>query len=206
MSFWPCDGPECPQHALFLRGDCCICGQHLCATHFHDDDYCLYDGLPPSEWPADRHSPKQYETECREVRAPPRQVFGSMLTVHQMEGILRRLDLPRIIRQAQDLRPGFTCAVPHLSPTMEDVKAYPGAGMNFHIPLTWSDGAEWLVRARRKRQLDPPPEAKATVLRSEVATLKAMREAGVLAPEAFLPETDMIRELPGYQSPQGDQL
>jgi hypothetical protein len=111
-----------------------------------------------------------------------------------------------ILSQAQNLRPGFTCTVPHLHPTVEDVKGYPGSGMNFHIPLTWSDGAEWLVRMRRKRQMDPPPEAKATVLRSEVATHKAMREAGILAPEAFLPKIDTTRKLPMPQLTHGCQL
>lgn len=113
-----------------------------------------------------------------------------------MEVILKRLDIPAILDQAQDLRPGFTCSVPHLSPTIDDVEGYPGSGMNFHVPLTWSDGAEWLVRVRRKRQIDPPPGAKAMVLKSEVATVKAMREGGIIGPEAFLPLTSISRESP----------
>lgn len=77
--------------------------------------------------------------------------------------------------------------------------------MNFHIPLTWNDGAEWLVRVRRKRQIDPPPGAKAMVLKSEVATVKAMREGGIIGPEAFLPPTSIFRESP--RSERGcDQL
>ena len=123
-----------------------------------------------------------------------------------MKVLLQRLDEPMILSEAQNLRPGFICTVPHLHPTMDDVKAYPGAGMNFHIPLTWSDGVEWLVRMRRKRQMDPPPEAKAAVLGSEVATLKAMREGGILAPEVFLPKIDTTRKLFMPQLTRGCQL
>lgn len=129
-----------------------------------------------------------------------------MLIIWKMERVLKGLDVPTIIQQAQELRPGLTCTVPHLRPTMDDVDGYPGSGMNFHIPLTWSDGVEWLVRVRRKSQMDPPPEAKAMVLRSEMATLKAMKEGGILGPDAFLPQNKIARKSSGSSGMSAGQF
>jgi hypothetical protein len=57
--------------------------------------------------------------------------------------------------------------------------------MNFHLPLVFDDGVKWIVRIRKNKMTCPKREYAEMDVISEVASLKAMRKAGICVPDAW---------------------
>ena len=89
-----------------------------------------------------------------------------------------------IVAQAEALRAGIRCIRPQPSDALNP------HGMNVHIPLTFADGVKWLVRIRQNHALPLPVEASRLNAKSEAATYRALREAGVPSPQGWFPPED----------------
>lgn len=66
-------------------------------------------------------------------------------------------------------------------------------GMNYHIPINFTDGVVWIVRIRRSNATSPPPALRDHIIRSEVATLHFLGKTKVPAPKIY----DFAFEQPG---------
>jgi hypothetical protein len=67
------------------------------------------------------------------------------------------------------------------------------SGSNIHVPIQFEDNHQWLIRVR----YNPQGYASARVrmdLISEFATMRTLREGGVMVPQVWLPKS---AELPG---------
>jgi hypothetical protein len=65
---------------------------------------------------------------------------------------------------------------------------------NAHFPLTFDDGVEWLVRARRFRG-NVPEDMIHQVMEHEIATLQALTKGGCLVPRAWKAPSQAGRRL-----------
>lgn len=58
-------------------------------------------------------------------------------------------------------------------------------GMNYHVPIQFEDGVEWIARIRRFNATSPPPVVRDYILQSEVATLKFLEGVNVPTPRVY---------------------
>ncbi|KAL2867699.1 aminoglycoside phosphotransferase family protein [Aspergillus lucknowensis] len=58
-------------------------------------------------------------------------------------------------------------------------------GMNYHIEIQFQDGISGLARIRRQNATSPPPDLRAYIMRSEVATLQFLSKTKVPVPQVF---------------------
>ena len=56
-------------------------------------------------------------------------------------------------------------------------------GMNYHIPVCFCDGVEWICRIRRDNVSSPPRDIQNAILLSEVATLDFLASTKVPVPK-----------------------
>ncbi len=109
-----------------------------------------------------------------------------MLTIAQDESLIAKIDIPSLLLEASSLRSGHTCTAPSepLKPTGTSLV---GQGSNFHLPLTFDDEVKWMVRMKRRTWDGPSPEVLLLTARSEVATLRTLKERGLAVPGAWQP-------------------
>jgi len=60
-----------------------------------------------------------------------------------------------------------------------------GTGINIHVPITFDDGEEWLLRIPSYGDKPFPKNVTAQTRESEVCTYKILHAAGVLVPEVY---------------------
>jgi hypothetical protein len=103
----------------------------------------------------------------------------------QLRQLLDRLQTSssELAAHAKALRPGHDCTVD--VPASTDMLLR--GGMNVHIPITFDDGVSWFARVRQKNSQSPPKSMVRTVLSSEAATIMALKDAGALVPDVYLP-------------------
>jgi hypothetical protein len=58
-------------------------------------------------------------------------------------------------------------------------------GMNYHIPVIFKDGVEWIARVRRSNATSPPTAVRNFVFESEYATLKFLEKTQVPTPRVY---------------------
>ncbi|KAE9398049.1 hypothetical protein BT96DRAFT_921044 [Gymnopus androsaceus JB14] len=96
-----------------------------------------------------------------------------------LTAVLEKIHQIDFYKHAVELRPGFTPVVS----IPADASSLQHGGMNVHIPLTFSDGVEWLARVR----LESAPGAK-LIMKSEIETMRVLKASGLSVPNAFKPK------------------
>jgi hypothetical protein len=100
---------------------------------------------------------------------------------------LADLDLEAVKREAEALRPGHTCTVVQASRdhSVRPFEVDEGMGVNIHVPITFDDGEEWLLRIPSYSDKPFPPDMTAQTRESEVCTYQALYAAGVAVPKVY---------------------
>ena len=90
-------------------------------------------------------------------------------------------------REAEALRPGHTCTVVQASRdhSVRPSEGNLGTGINIHVPITFDDGEEWLLRIPSYGDKPFPENVTAQTRESEVCTYKVLHAAGVAVPEVY---------------------
>lgn len=101
---------------------------------------------------------------------------------HEIEDLIKTINLQALAERASSLRKGMPCVVPTLNYDLATRSTVMG-GMNFHIDLTFSDGVDWIARIRRANATSPPPRIRDAIFAGEVATLKLLERTSVPAPK-----------------------
>lgn len=103
-------------------------------------------------------------------------------TKDELSVLFSRIDLGALKARATALRDGIPCAVPDISVKAQDGVLLMG-GQNYHIPITFDDGVEWICRIRRENASSPPSAAQDRLLVSEVATYRFLATTSVPVPK-----------------------
>ncbi|KAI0398391.1 hypothetical protein F5Y17DRAFT_410287 [Xylariaceae sp. FL0594] len=166
MPMWTCDFAECNSAAVRGQGDCVLCNRHLCSRHLQSEAHTC-----PRFEDVDAYFPAAASAESRELRA-----------------LVSKINIPALTSRASTLRGGMPCSArldPDPSAVGNGGRLLMG-GMNYHIPLVFSDGTEWLARVRRGASgasaKAPPRELRDHILLSEVATLRLLARTTVPTP------------------------
>ncbi|TCD68869.1 hypothetical protein EIP91_009584 [Steccherinum ochraceum] len=99
----------------------------------------------------------------------------------EVERLLAQLNVEALRARASSLRGGMSCTTPHLrydKATISDIMG----GTNYHIPISFADGATWMCRIRRCNVAAPAPDLQNHIIQSEVATLRFLATTRVPVP------------------------
>jgi hypothetical protein len=107
---------------------------------------------------------------------------------------MKSIDLDWLESRASSLRNNILCHIE--DPSKEGTTPMMG-GMNLHLPITFTDGVEWLVRILRINATSPPPELQIYILKSEIATLRFLETVNIPTPRVH------DHDLQGENSPAG---
>lgn len=100
--------------------------------------------------------------------------------------LLGKINIWGLLSRAYSLRGGILCSTQDL-PLPSDQSSHSSMmrGMNFHLEIQFEDGISWLARILRLNATSPPPDLRAHIMRSEVATLQFLSKTKVPVPKVF---------------------
>ncbi|OKL63650.1 hypothetical protein UA08_00075 [Talaromyces atroroseus] len=111
-----------------------------------------------------------------------------------------KVNAPVLLAQASSLRGGLRCTTPTALQYDRSQRSTVMGGMNYHIEIQFEDGVSWLARIRRVNVTSPPPNLRAHIMRSEIATLQFLRKTNVPAPKVLvmtlMKETQLASHIP----------
>lgn len=155
-----CGWPDCNKPVI---GDISVCGhcdRILCSEHIEQ---------PYHQCMILKHA--------RETTRKSKQAYWTPLVPKLCD-----LDLAQ---QASKLRPGHTCTA-RLPTSWKQAWAIGLASqLNTHFFIDFDDGVKWLVRIRERKPWSPPLEMQLRIDESEVATMQALKGAGLPVPGAW---------------------
>jgi hypothetical protein len=102
----------------------------------------------------------------------------------ELEALISRISTKALGDRASKLRGGVPCSVPELRYDRATRTSVMG-GMNYHVPIKFEDGIEWIARIRRFNASSPPPVVRDYILQSEVATMKFLERVDVPTPRIY---------------------
>lgn len=100
----------------------------------------------------------------------------------EVDRLIASVNTEALCSRASALRNGVPCTVPVLTSKPGGLRTLMG-GMNYHIPITFANGEEWMCRIRRSNASSPPQELQDRILLSEVATLRFLSSTKVPVPK-----------------------
>jgi len=100
---------------------------------------------------------------------------------------MKRLEDCDFESAAKALRPGHECSVKRPK-TAQEIFDQAG-GTNYHVPIDFDDGVQWLARVRRISNTQPPVINIRRTMDSEIATMQALFSAGIKVPQVYAPKT-----------------
>ncbi|WVQ83591.1 hypothetical protein IAT38_005732 [Cryptococcus sp. DSM 104549] len=164
MSVVPkCDDPGCTDNAVRINSRCRFCKVNFCWAHFENEGThpCLSDPSPETQ-----RDGFEFEQEP------------------EISEILRYLDVHAIKAEAEALFPGQICNYIGKPQIWQELPRLCGSN-NYHIVLAFAEGGRWAMRIRLKQRKYLPDQALKMSIASEVATAKALEEAGCAVPATF---------------------
>ncbi|KAI0309535.1 hypothetical protein OF83DRAFT_1071909 [Amylostereum chailletii] len=153
MPLFYCDIEGCNNAAQRAKaGYCEFCNRHFCEVHIKGS--CCLDGDRRTAGELDR---KAWQDELARLAA--------------------RIDVAALQQRASDLRNGISCTIPAL----QKENLFVGT-INWHIPITFTDGVVWLCRIPLTTARAPPQAAQDQSLLSEFGTYRFLASIGVPVP------------------------
>ncbi|BCS29694.1 uncharacterized protein APUU_71264A [Aspergillus puulaauensis] len=149
-AMWGCDFEACDKPCVRTYGQCVLCDRHLCAKHLRAE----YHKCP--EW----EDEKSYDPAAREAEQK------------EMTALLGKINVTVLLSRASSLRNGVPSCTTRPLQYDRFTRSSVMGGMNYHIEIRFQDGISWLARIRRLNATSPPPDLRAYIMRSEVATLQ----------------------------------
>jgi hypothetical protein len=101
-----------------------------------------------------------------------------------MAALFSRIKVNALCARASTLRNGISCTIPALTYDHENRFTVWG-GMNYHIPINFSDGVTWLCRIRRRNVTSPPLALQNRLILSEAATYRILATTAVPVPDVY---------------------
>jgi hypothetical protein len=101
----------------------------------------------------------------------------------QFEDALNDLDLDALKNELTILRPGHTAEI--TMPDITEIDEECHGGLNIHLPISFDDGVEWMLRLSAYDRDPPPMGLLEYKRRSEVATMMALREVTDLVARVY---------------------
>jgi hypothetical protein len=107
-------------------------------------------------------------------------IIRRTLTIEQFLATMADIDQQAISRRVAHVRPmvPFKLMIPK---TLEESIELSG-GFNFHVPVIFEDGVEWLVRISKYGKGDGPVDLLRATLESEALTYKMLGDHGIPVP------------------------
>lgn len=102
-------------------------------------------------------------------------------TRDEVNRLIATINIKALCVRASAVRGGIPCKASSLEHGKGDSHALIGS-MNHHIPLTFTDGEEWICCIRRSNASSPPQELQNRIILSEVATLQFLSFTKVPVP------------------------
>lgn len=99
--------------------------------------------------------------------------------------LLEKINVSALLSRASSLRDGVPSSTTRSLQYDRSTRSSVMGGMNYHIEIQFEDGISWLARIRRLNATSPPPDLRAYIMRSEVATLQFLSMTRVPVPEVF---------------------
>lgn len=96
-----------------------------------------------------------------------------------MTALLSTVNVSALLAQASFWRNGVSCTTPQPLQYDRSTRSSVVGGMNYHIEIQFEDGISWLARIRRVNATSPPPDLRAYIMHSEVATLQFLSKTKV---------------------------
>ncbi|KAL5344008.1 hypothetical protein BJX70DRAFT_393430 [Aspergillus crustosus] len=149
--------------AARIYAECVLCNRHLCAKHSGPG----YHTCPKWEDEA------EYDPAARKAEQD------------EITDLVSRINIPALLSRASELRGGIACSIPRSLEYDKSKRRSVMGGMNYHIEILFEDGIRWMARFRRTNATSPPPELQDYIMRSEVATLRFLRQTKVPVPRVF---------------------
>ena len=103
----------------------------------------------------------------------------------EMTALFGKINVTALLSRASSLRNGVPCCTTRPLQYDRFTRSSVMGGMNYHIEIRFQDGISWLARIRRLNATSPPPDLRAYIMRSEVATLQFLSKTKVPAPKVF---------------------
>ncbi|WWC68851.1 uncharacterized protein I206_102787 [Kwoniella pini CBS 10737] len=159
-----CDLDYCDNYALHMQNACYVCGGTYCFEHVEDTHHHICFTDPPEQ--------KIYKS-------------GDMFSWRfDVPEILKLIDYDAVVEEVEGLRPGHKC-IEIIKPRMHRSFIRMVGSFNFHIAIYFDDGVKWVMRIRRTSARHQPELAISHCHSSELATLKALEDAGVKIPKSY---------------------
>ncbi|KIJ53611.1 hypothetical protein M422DRAFT_73901 [Sphaerobolus stellatus SS14] len=163
MPIYTCDITGCSKPVVRGPGMCRLCRRHLCILHLD----------------ASFHKCPHWSTDEDAYYAA-----NSLANEDELKELFARINVKGLTARVSQLRNGMQCIIAPLIYDAENNWELMG-GMNFHIPINFSDGVVWLCRIRRRNISTPPEAAQDLFLLSEVATYKFLSGIAVPVPKVY---------------------
>ncbi|UOH85027.1 hypothetical protein LQV05_001844 [Cryptococcus neoformans] len=188
MSVVPkCDETGCTDSAIRVNSRCRFCKLSFCWSHFENETShpCLTASHPETN------------RDGFEFEKDP-----------EVSEILRHLDVHAIKHEVESIFPGHICNYVGKPQIWQELPRLCG-NYNYHIVLGFADGQRWAMRIRLKQKKYLPPQALTASLKSEIATARALEDAGCAVPRTWeRPKDSRLSESLTYFYqefvPQGD--
>ncbi|WVO17988.1 hypothetical protein L204_105686 [Cryptococcus depauperatus] len=155
-----CDETGCTDDALRVNSRCHFCKLNFCWNHFENEQShpCLTASHPETNRDGFEFDKEPEASE-----------------------ILRHLDIHAIKKEVESIYPGHVCSYVGKPQIWQELPRLCG-NYNYHIVLGWADGQRWTMRIRLKQHKYLPDEALAMSVNSEIATARALEDAGCAVP------------------------
>ncbi|OXG74799.1 hypothetical protein C346_07020 [Cryptococcus neoformans D17-1] len=188
MSVVPkCDETGCTDNAIRVNSRCRFCKLSFCWSHFENE----------ASHPCLTASHPETNRDGFEFEKDP-----------EVSEILRHLDVHAIKHEVESIFPGHICNYVGKPQIWQELARLCG-NYNYHIILGFADGQRWAMRIRLKQKKYLPPQALTASLKSEIATARALEDAGCAVPRTWeRPKDSRLSESLTYFYqefvPQGD--
>ncbi|KAL4779157.1 hypothetical protein BJX76DRAFT_352036 [Aspergillus varians] len=103
----------------------------------------------------------------------------------EMTTLLNKVNVSALLSQASFLRDGVPGSIARPLQYNRSTRSSVMGGMNYHVEIQFEDGISWLAGIRRLNATSPPPDLRAYIMRSEVATLQFLSKTKVPIPKVF---------------------
>ncbi|EEH10611.1 conserved hypothetical protein [Histoplasma capsulatum G186AR] len=103
----------------------------------------------------------------------------------EMAILLSKVNVSALLSRASSLRDGVPCSLTRPLQYDRSARSSVMGGMNYHIEIQFQDGLSWLARIRRLNATSPPPDLRAYIMCSEVATLQFLSKTKIPVPKVF---------------------
>ena len=109
---------------------------------------------------------------------------NSDATRDEINRLVAAVNIEALCSAASSLKNGMACSATVMTGDSHKLQEMMG-GMNYHIPITFADGEEWICRIRRTNAASPPQELQSSTLLSEVATMQFLHSIKVPVPKVY---------------------